>query len=202
MRTKSILIVLLCTSIVTSTAQDIITKMNGDDIQAIVIEVLPTSVKYKKYNNQKGPLYTLKKSEIFMINYENGSKDVFTTQNSDVMEGSSATIYFYRPKKFANGKTKIIVGTVEPDEVLVGLKNGRWYEMDYEHLGDRQFVAGVFSLNKEIYELDVEHNETYYVKCTVLTKGLKVMAELTFVGKATALKEMEGLKEQEDSLVD
>ena len=201
MSIKNLLAALLSTVLVASNAQDVITTKDGNDIPAIVIEVLPNSVKYKKYNNQMGPMYTLRKSEIFMIKYENGSKDIFSSHNDDVIEGS-ATFYFYRPKKFANGKTKIIVGTAEPDEVVVALKNGRWFKMDYEHLGERDFVAGVFSINTEVYELDVKNGETYYVKCTVLTKGLRVMAELEFIDKPMALKEMEGLKEQEDSLVD
>ncbi len=201
MSTRRFLIVLLSTTLFTSYCQDIITTTSGDDILAVVTEVLPNIVKYKKYDNLEGPLYTLKKSEIFMINYENGSKDIFTTQGSDVIEGV-ATIYFYRPKKFANSKTKIIVGTAEPDEVVVALKNGRWFKMDYAHLGERLFVAGVFSINNEMYKLDVQRDKTYYVKCTVLTKGFKVMAELQFVDKEIALMEMEVLKEQEDSLVD
>jgi TM2 domain-containing membrane protein YozV len=62
---------------VTVFAQDIIILKNGNDIQAIVLEVGTDDVKYKKFDNQNGPNYTLKKSDIFMIRYENGSKDVF-----------------------------------------------------------------------------------------------------------------------------
>ncbi|MCL2042033.1 MAG: hypothetical protein FWG84_08375 [Bacteroidales bacterium] len=58
-------------------AQDIITLRNGDDIEALVQEIGTDEVKYKKFENPNGPNYTLKKSEIFMIRYVNGSKDVF-----------------------------------------------------------------------------------------------------------------------------
>jgi len=58
-------------------AQDIITLRNGDDIEALVQEIGTDEVKYKKFENSNGPNYTLKKSEIFMIRYVNGSKDVF-----------------------------------------------------------------------------------------------------------------------------
>ena len=34
-------------------------------------------IKYKKFDNPDGPVYTLKKSEVFMIKYPNGNKDVF-----------------------------------------------------------------------------------------------------------------------------
>ncbi|MDR3350583.1 MAG: hypothetical protein LBN98_02900 [Prevotellaceae bacterium] len=59
-------------------AQDIITLKNGDEIKAKVQEIDTDNVKYKKYDNQSGPLYTLMKADVFMIKYENGDKDVFT----------------------------------------------------------------------------------------------------------------------------
>ncbi|MEO9872363.1 hypothetical protein [Ekhidna sp.] len=197
MNIRKLLIILLSISFMVSAAQDIITKRDGNDIKSIVIEILPNAVKYRNHDNQKGPIYTLNKSEVFMIKYENGSKDIFASQTaSDLIGSKSATIYFYRPKKFASGRTKIIVGTVEPDEVVVTLKNGSWYKMTYEHLGERNFVAGVFSLNTETYKLNIIGDKTYYIKCSVLTKGLLVMAELEFIDKTIALKEMEGLRKQ------
>ncbi|MDR2775313.1 MAG: hypothetical protein LBC19_11340 [Tannerella sp.] len=58
-------------------AQDIITKLNGDAVRAIVHEVSAEYVKYKKFERPSGPNYVLAASEIFMIKYENGSRDVF-----------------------------------------------------------------------------------------------------------------------------
>ena len=63
---------------VQNNAADIITLKNGDDIQTLVQEIDDVNVKYKKFDNPSGPSYTLKKSEIFMITYANGNKDVFT----------------------------------------------------------------------------------------------------------------------------
>ena len=70
----------LCMSVASAFAQDIITLKKGEDIQAWVQEVGEVDVKYKKFENPNGPNYTLKKSEIFMIRYANGSKDVFDNQ--------------------------------------------------------------------------------------------------------------------------
>jgi hypothetical protein len=72
-------------------AQDVITLKNGDEIKAKVQEVGLSDVKYKKYDNLTGPLYTLLKSEIFMIKYENGDKDVFVTQNQPMQEKQAST---------------------------------------------------------------------------------------------------------------
>jgi hypothetical protein len=63
-------------------AQDIITLKNGEEIKAKVQEIGLDNVKYKKYENQAGPTYTLMKSDIFMIKYENGDKDVFTAPST------------------------------------------------------------------------------------------------------------------------
>ena len=58
-------------------AQDVITLKDGSEINALVQEIGTDEVKYKKWDNKNGPNYTMKKSEIFMIKYQNGSKDVF-----------------------------------------------------------------------------------------------------------------------------
>jgi hypothetical protein len=59
-------------------SQDIIMKNTGDEIKAKIIEVNQTEVKYKKFDYQTGPIFTVSKSDVFMIRYENGTKDVFT----------------------------------------------------------------------------------------------------------------------------
>jgi hypothetical protein len=71
------LLAVLFGSMATISAQDIITLKNGDEIKAKVQEVGLSDVKYKKFDNLTGPTYTLLKTEIFMIKYENGEKDIF-----------------------------------------------------------------------------------------------------------------------------
>jgi hypothetical protein len=61
----------------TLNAQDIITKKNGDEIRAKITEINTDNVKYKKFDNPAGPDYTIAGSDIFMIKYENGDKDLF-----------------------------------------------------------------------------------------------------------------------------
>ena len=62
-------------------AQDIIVKKNGDEIKAKIIEVGTTEIKYKKFENlQTSPIYSIYKSDVFMIKYADGSKDVFNNE--------------------------------------------------------------------------------------------------------------------------
>lgn len=63
-------------------AQDIITTKDGKDIQSKILEVNPNEVKYKKYNNLDGPTFTLSKSEILIVRYENGENEVFQEHNN------------------------------------------------------------------------------------------------------------------------
>ena len=78
---KRILIVLvtLC-SVVSAFAQDLITKKDGTDIKAKITEVNTDNVKYKRSDNLNGPTYTINKSEILMIIYGNGMREIFNTE--------------------------------------------------------------------------------------------------------------------------
>ncbi len=72
-------------------SQDIIIKKSLEDVQAKVIEVTTTEIKYKKFNNLNGPTYIILKSDVLMIRYENGTKDIFPeSQNTSVVNTSSS----------------------------------------------------------------------------------------------------------------
>ena len=58
-------------------AQDYIYKKDGSDIVAKVMEITPDVIKYKLFDFQDGPLYNIKISEVFMVAYENGRREVF-----------------------------------------------------------------------------------------------------------------------------
>lgn len=65
-----------------SFSQDLITKKNGEEIKAKILEVTQNEIKYKNFDQQNGPLFTIPKYEIFMVRYENGTKDVLNSKNS------------------------------------------------------------------------------------------------------------------------
>lgn len=66
----------------TVSAQDIILKKNADEIQAKVLKVTETVVEYKKWGNLDGPIYTIPANEIFIIKYQNGSKDIISANST------------------------------------------------------------------------------------------------------------------------
>ena len=92
--TKKLLCTVLLSIAVTFAmkAQDVILKTNGDEIQAKIQEVGTNEVKYKKFGNESGPVYTMLKSEVFMITYENGTKDWFGRRQEKTQVASNQTV--------------------------------------------------------------------------------------------------------------
>lgn len=69
-------------------AQDIIILKNGDEISSKITEVNVSDIKYKKVDNLEGPTYSVLKSDIFMIKYKNGSKDIFNQPKENSNENA------------------------------------------------------------------------------------------------------------------
>lgn len=66
-----------------SNAQDSLIMRSGVNILAKVVEVGTSEVKYKTFDNLNGPLYSIFKTDLLMIRYENGTKDVFSDLKKD-----------------------------------------------------------------------------------------------------------------------
>lgn len=63
-------------------AQDNIIKRNGEEIKAKILEITPTMIKYKRFDYLDGPTISVLKSDILMIRYKNGSKEIFSEPQS------------------------------------------------------------------------------------------------------------------------
>lgn len=74
---KIMFAMVLLASTLAASAQDVIVKKDGSTILSKVIEIGTAEIKYKKWNNQNGPNYTIAKSDVQAINYENGEKETF-----------------------------------------------------------------------------------------------------------------------------
>ncbi len=58
-------------------AQDVIVKNDKTEIKAKVTEVTDLVIKYKKFEMPNGPVYNINKEDVFMIIYENGTKEYY-----------------------------------------------------------------------------------------------------------------------------
>ena len=98
-------------------AQDVIVKKDGSTIISKVYEVGRNEVKYKKYSNLNGPIYSIAKKEVMAINYENGDKDDFDkTRNKDVIEWKNE--YIKPNKNYPNMYSNISFGYYWEQEPL------------------------------------------------------------------------------------
>lgn len=66
----------------TAVAQDVILKKDNSTVLSKVIEVTSTEIKYKKWNNQDGPTYSIGLSEINSVTYQNGEVEKFAETNA------------------------------------------------------------------------------------------------------------------------
>jgi len=82
-------------------SQDTIYTRSGSVIAAKVTEINQDEVKYKKAANPDGPTYVVNKNEIALIEYKNGTKDVFASSDSDsdsqVQAGAGNNPNYSRP---------------------------------------------------------------------------------------------------------
>ena len=104
-RVSIVLAFLLCSCMLS--AQDIITKRDGTDIQAKVTEVGQSTISYKKYSNLDGPLYTISISDIVMITYENGEREMYISPNTPTNNSTlpQGVMTYYNGKVSVGGVT-------------------------------------------------------------------------------------------------
>lgn len=68
---------------------DHITLKTGEEIEAKILEINETHVKYKKCSNLEGPTYIKRKSDILLIKYPDGTKDIFANENNNRQENNN-----------------------------------------------------------------------------------------------------------------
>ena len=87
--------ILICAII--SNAQDVIYKTDKTKIDAKVVEVGISYIRYRPSANPDGPLYVLYKSDISTIVFQNGTFEVFTsTKKYSVKKSDSLSVNFCR----------------------------------------------------------------------------------------------------------
>lgn len=79
---ESLLIILLIIQSMISFSQDTIFKMDGSEIKAKVLEIDEEIIKYRFFNQPEGPIRSLKKKDIFLILYQDGTREKFIVENN------------------------------------------------------------------------------------------------------------------------
>ena len=68
---------------------DVVMFRTGEEIKAKVSEITPTEVKYRKCSMPDGPLFSNRRTDIYMIRYANGTKQVFEMETPSARSGTA-----------------------------------------------------------------------------------------------------------------
>ena len=179
---KFLFLLMLIDASMTTSAQDVIVKKDGSTILSRVIEIGTTEVKYKKWNNQKGPNYTILKSDVQAINYENGEKETF----SDVVKQQPQQEFNYNSYTKQMAESMSSSSRYQKEKLLSSAK--AWSRASF-WAGFIPFAGGIVAgliLDDTIGDSDkglFEHG-TYWVCCGVgLGVGIAGIAICNSVAK-------------------
>ncbi|WP_162427167.1 hypothetical protein [Pontibacter pudoricolor] len=75
---KYLLILLSCSLAQVALPQDVIVKINGDELKARVKEITTTEITYLSADTTDILNYKMAKAEVFMVRFANGTKEVFS----------------------------------------------------------------------------------------------------------------------------
>jgi len=78
MKQFCITVLFLLVGICSVTAQDLIIMRDGNIIEARVMEVSPTEIRYKRFEHLDGPTIVIPAANVLSIRYENGTTEIIT----------------------------------------------------------------------------------------------------------------------------
>jgi hypothetical protein len=156
-----VFVLAFCANMGSIFGQDIMTLTSGEEIEVVVTEIDKNNVWYKKFSYLDGPLYSLPKSDIFMIKYPNGDKDVFGVQQAPLMtsynkkDPAVACIFSvllpgggqYYNGQYGKGALMTGLSLASLVGVAVNATNSAYYYDDYGYFrSDSESAFGFFAL--------------------------------------------------------
>ena len=73
----------------TAFSQDTLYTTRGKTINGRVTEITQNEIKYKKASNPDGPVYVMDKSDVVLIHYKNGTKEVFENSSAPANDNTA-----------------------------------------------------------------------------------------------------------------
>ena len=145
-------------------AQDVIITRDAKRIEAKIIEVSSSEIKYKEFSNQDGPTFVLNTAEINTIIYKNGSVKVFDEprQNAPAYNNGAAQSNEYASvAKFSGSPIT---------------KSDETYYMGDQRLTEEQYVQFVQKNCTQAYEAFTKGKKLRKTGFQLLSSGLPIFA--------------------------
>jgi len=184
---------------------DKIYKTDNTSIDAKVLEITPTEIKYKKANNPDGPTYTIPRSEVTVIVYANGESEQMNQGNNNggsynytapkdtpIFRPPPANNNINSTTPITNEKPRLRVGEQFNIDVPDGLFGISWYRFrshrigwGFSEYGNYQFWGNLFTPTLPLSLAPGNSSEinSYTVMCNFnmfLTYGLNDRLALYF----------------------
>lgn len=122
-------------------AQDVIVKNDQTTVMSKVIEITSTEIKYKKWNNQDGPIYSICRTEVSRINYENGEVENFSNSTSNQQNKATPKVQYLNSYMTSSSGRLYLNGRLLSDYEIKSLVDAESY-LSYQK-GRRQIKTGV-----------------------------------------------------------
>ncbi len=109
-------------------AQDTILKTDQTEVSAKVVEITTDEVKFKYFNRLDGPTYTLKKSEVFVVIYKDGTREKFGPANATLTSSDYTETPVSQPVKPSSSP---VTSSYSTPSVTESKRSGFTYGLNY-----------------------------------------------------------------------
>ena len=164
-------------------AQDVIVKKDNSTILSKVTKIGETEIEYKKWTNLDGPIYTINRSEVISINYQNGEVDKFDDHTNN--NRAQSTPHIGRMERNGNG-LELNGRNLSDSEVrdLVGEENYQTYLSAKGQINaGRVFTAAFFITLGATIVLAANGDTTFYITGGAADLNLLMLCIFKGIGK-------------------
>jgi hypothetical protein len=154
MKNTILLFAIAILSISQSIAQDRLFFLNGDETDVKITEITSSEVKYKRMDNLDGPSFSTLKSELFMIKYANGDKEMITAQNAEPgtdQKEEYTTIDAPASSNSGSGLSSAVIVTDEPTSTSPSNVD-KWGRTEAENRGiyKKKLIKGAILMGSSV----------------------------------------------------
>jgi hypothetical protein len=170
---RTILTLVTLFNVFLSTAQDLIIKKNGDEVKGKVLEINTNEIKYKALENMDGPVYSILKSNVFMVKYENGVKEVITSTDNNQNTLS--------PTNPTPNQSALNWSNTQPTLQKIEFRDGKYYQNGYQLTNSKLYSilnsatdTKVVNFSRQARQADKSGNGLIIASIPLLSAGLLI----------------------------
>lgn len=158
MKALSIIVLFISISF-TGMSQDAIMKRDGTKIDAKVVEITATTIKYRNFDQPDGPLRNIAINDVQEIIYENGTWEKFekTEQTSGYQPVTTDPTPIREPKDKILGNGLFIEGMLGMNRIT---QNGSYYGYYYDEFGN--YIQQTGSSTQNYVSLSIRLGNKWY----------------------------------------